>query len=151
MRRANVGQPPSGWEGNPLLTWLVNALMEVQTASHEETTDQAADENAATYLPIGDATVAAAWGRVTQAAGTYTLRESSNITSIAKTGTGVVEITIASDMSSANYCVVVSANELGNFIVLASGIVAGGFTVTIRTSTAGGATESGFSFAVFDV
>jgi len=60
MRRIGIGAPPS-IPDDPLLQWIVSALMELQTASHEETADQAASDAATLYQPL-DATLTALAG-----------------------------------------------------------------------------------------
>jgi hypothetical protein len=55
--------------------------------------------------------VAKAWGYVTVSGGTPTLVTSHNITSIADGGTGVLNVTIATDMSSASYAILCSAEH----------------------------------------
>lgn len=90
---------------------------------------------------------AKAWGNVTQSGGTYTLQSSYNVTSINKTATGTVTITIATDFSSANYAVVATVNEVGGYVT-ASSLAAGTFVIEIRTD-AGVSAEAGFSFMCF--
>jgi hypothetical protein len=52
MRRAAIGGPPAGSKTDPLLDWLIAAVLELQTASFEETADQMASDVAANYQPL---------------------------------------------------------------------------------------------------
>lgn len=51
------------------------------------------------------------WGYVTVAAGTPTLQTSHNVTSITDTNTGILDVTIATDYSSANWCTLATADQ----------------------------------------
>jgi hypothetical protein len=58
VRRAAIGGPPAGSKTDPLLDWLIGAVLELQTASFEETADQMAADVSAGYQPL-DATLTA--------------------------------------------------------------------------------------------
>jgi len=82
--------------------------------------------------------VAKAWACISIAAGTPALDTSHNITSIADTATGVITIAIATDFSSANYCIalgirIATANEEN---IYASTQAAG--EIVLHTRAAGG-------------
>lgn len=91
-----------------------------------------------------------AWAYVTQSAGTYTLAASSNIASINKTGTGVVEVNLTTAMSSTSYAVLVNTTDT-SIIVQANAQInsASKVTVAITRSSTEAATDAGFSIVMF--
>lgn len=64
--------------------------------------------------------VAKCWWRVTVSAGTPTLANSWNITSITDTATGQLTVTIATDFSGVNYAVVTGVERAGTALTVAN-------------------------------
>lgn len=92
-----------------------------------------------------------AWANVTQSAGTYTLQVSFGVTSINKIGTGVIDITLSTAFSTANYAAIGMLEESTTDRKI-SGVI-GSKTVTnyrvdIRNA-AGTNADLGFSVAFF--
>lgn len=79
------------------------AAMEVETASRIVTAD---------VMHFGPS-AAKLWACVTEAAGVYTLAASYNVTGITDNGTGNITVTIATDLSSANYALLATAGARG--------------------------------------
>jgi hypothetical protein len=88
-----------------------------------------------------------AWGRVSESAGTYTLEASYNVTSINKVGTGQVTVTLATDFSSADYCVLVTSAP--GAVGAAGSLAVGSFSARVALTSDGSATDAQFFFACF--
>lgn len=87
-----------------------------------------------------------AWGRVNSAG---TLLANYNITSVAKPVTGQYDITIANDMSDANYAIIVNVEHAGSVTQARyTSIAAGSFTVLTQDASTDAATDAGFSFVI---
>lgn len=97
------------------------------------------------------------WGYVTISGGTPTLAASYNVTSITDVGTGIFDVVIATDFSSANYAVIATGQHTagGNYAdvkEVAADRAAGSFRLECYTQSGGSPTLtdiSGFSFVCF--
>jgi hypothetical protein len=93
---------------------------------------------------------AKAWALVTEAAGSYTLAAAYNITSLNKTGTGVVEVNLTTAFSSTSYAVV--AVPVGSSAIRVMTVTintASKATVTIIRPSTEGLADNGFCVTFF--
>lgn len=95
--------------------------------------------------------MAKAVGRVTNSAGTYTLQSTTsyNITSISKTGTGVITVNLTTSMADTNYIVQITTDTSATsayYTATSSSVI----TVNIKSiGTTPAAIDSGFSITIF--
>ena len=91
-----------------------------------------------------------AWGQITESGGTPTLTTNYNITSISDDGVGAYGVTIATDFSSANYCIVLGFNRdpgpsAADWVTKAAGT----FTARCFNSSTDAAVDQSVDFACF--
>lgn len=90
-----------------------------------------------------------AWGHVTYSTNVPTLRASYNVTSITDTGTGVLDVTIATDFSGQYYALTLGITQNSPTTRNVSGVqsqIAGSFTITTGTAGGGSADNDALSF-----
>lgn len=95
--------------------------------------------------------MAKAWGVVSVSGGTPSLVASHNITSIADGGGGKLDVTIATDFSSANYVIIASVLETSSeeSFVTVEAQAAGTFSLSCNTDTGTSSDPDKYYFACF--
>jgi len=88
------------------------------------------------------------WAYLAESGGGYTLLASYNHTSIVDNGVGNIDLNVANDFSSSNYCPLVSVTG-GNFIGLPTITNGGSYNFGIRNSTTGAVADATFFTAAF--
>ena len=89
-----------------------------------------------------------AWARVTNNGSTATLVAGSNITSVSRTGTGTVLVTMTTAPTDANYAAIATAHNGANIGTTVNLINSGNFTVLTWDADAGTASDANFMVVV---